>query len=312
MAGEQTGARRRKDRPEGLIQSREEDLLDPHWSVGGVTWFMSADEKKAAGRLEKLTALRPRLALVLGSGFGEVLADMEVEREIPYSRLPGLPAVGVAGHAGKVLVGRLVGEPVLVLSGRSHYYEGRSMEEVTFGVRVLAAFGVRALVLTNAAGGIHPHLREGDLMLITDHINLMGENPLRGALVPGRDRFVDLTQVYAPELQQLLRKAARQAKVPLREGVYLAVSGPSFETPAEVKAFARLGADAVGMSTVPEAIVARQCGLTVAALSCITNRAAGLGPRAISHLHVLAQPAEVRHRAARLLEAFVKLYRARR
>jgi purine-nucleoside phosphorylase len=271
---------------------------------------MNADAKKAAERLKKLTRLRPNLALVLGSGFGEVLADLEVEREIPYSRLPGMPTVGVAGHAGKLLVGHLVGVPVLVLSGRSHYYEGRSMEEVTFAVRVLADFGVRTLVLTNAAGGINRRFREGDLMLITDHINLMGENPLRGAAVPGRDRFVDLTQVYEPGLQDLVRKAARQAKVPLREGVYLAVSGPSFETPAEVRAFARLRADAVGMSTVPEAIVARQCGLTVAGLSCITNRAAGLGPRMISHLYVLAQPADVRRRAARLLKGLVKLYGA--
>lgn len=269
---------------------------------------MTVDPKKTAERLKKATPLRPRLAIVLGSGFQEVLAGLKVETAIPYAKLPGIPPVGVAGHAGKLLVGRLGGVPVLVLSGRSHYYEGRSMAEVTFAMRVVAAFGVRAVLLTNAAGGIHWRHRQGDFMLITDHINLMGENPLRGVSGPGANRFVDLTQVYDPELQALLRQAAREAEVPLREGVYLAVSGPTYETPAEVRAFARLGADAVGMSTVPEAVVARQSGLAVVALSCITNRAAGLAKEPLSHLYVLAQPEKVRQNAARLLTAFVRLY----
>jgi purine-nucleoside phosphorylase len=269
---------------------------------------MTVDPKKTAERLKKATSMRPSLAIVLGSGFQEVLSGLQVETSIPYAKLPGIPQVGVAGHAGKLLIGRLGGVPVLVLSGRSHYYEGRSMAEVTFAMRVVAAFGVRAVLLTNAAGGIHWRHRQGDFMLITDHINLMGENPLRGVTGPGSNRFVDLTQVYDPDLQALLRQAAREANVPLREGVYLAVSGPTYETPAEVRAFARLGADAVGMSTVPEAVVARQHGLAVVALSCITNRAAGLAKEPLSHLYVLAQPERVRQNAARLLTAFARLY----
>lgn len=272
---------------------------------------MNVDAKKTAARLKKLTSLRPTLAIVLGSGFQEVLSDLELENEIPYESLPGFPPVGVAGHAGNLLAGRLGGVPMFVLSGRSHYYEGHLMAEITFAVRMVADFGVHTLVLTNAAGGINRRFRQGEFMLITDHINLMGENPLRGELAPGRNRFVDLTHVYDPGLQALMRRAARQAKVRLHEGVYLAVSGPTYETPAEIRAFARLGASAVGMSTVPEAIVARQCGLAVAALSCITNPAAGLGKAPLSHLYVLAQPEEVRRQSARLLEGFVRLYAAK-
>jgi purine-nucleoside phosphorylase len=195
-----------------------------------------------------------------------------------------------------------------LLSGRAHFYEGHPMEVVTFPIRVLAAFGVSALLLTNAAGGIHRRLRPGDFMCLSDHINLMGVNPLRGAPVPGLERFVDLSEVYAPELRRLLAVAARKARARLHSGVYLAVSGPSYETPAEIRAFARLGADAVGMSTVPEAIVARQCGLRVAGLSCITNLAAGRARGALSHSEVLETAARVRQTAAALIEHFVKLH----
>lgn len=263
-------------------------------------------------RLRKNSWRRPTLAIVLGSGFGSVTDALAVETEIPYAKLPGFPRTSVKGHAGKVLLGKLADAPVLVLSGRAHYYEDFSMEEVTFPIRVLAGFGIQTVLLTNAAGGINRRFRSGDFMVLTDHINFMGVNPLRGTLADDQSRFVDLTRAYDPELNRLLIRAAREAGVALHSGVYLAVSGPSYETPAEIRAFARLGADAVGMSTVPEAIVARQCGLRVAAVSCITNPAAGRGRRALSHAEVLAQAGQVQRRATVWLGAFARLYRQSR
>jgi purine-nucleoside phosphorylase len=194
------------------------------------------------------------------------------------------------------------------LSGRAHYYEGHPMTLVTFAVRALAAYGIRGLLLTNAAGGINRGFRPGDFMMLTDHINLMGTNPLRGDPVPGLPRFVDLTCAYDLGLRRLMRQAFRDCGLKLRTGTYLAVCGPSYETPAEIRAFARLGADAVGMSTVPEVIVARQCGLKVAALSCITNLAAGRSRATLSHAEVLETGERVKKLAAQLLKNFAKLY----
>jgi len=182
------------------------------------------------------------------------------------------------------------------------------MDAVTFGVRTLAACGIRDLLLTNAAGGLNRTFRPGDFMMLTDHINLMGANPLRGPVWPGWSRFVDLTQTYDLGLRQLLQRAAKVDRLRLRKGVYLAVSGPSYETPAEIGAFAKLGADAVGMSTVPEAIVARQCGVRVAGLSCITNLAAGRGAGELSHEEVLDTARHNELRAAGLIARFAKLY----
>jgi inosine/guanosine/xanthosine phosphorylase family protein len=261
----------------------------------------------AAARIRKRSRLRPTLAILLGSGFHSAADTVEVDAELPYRSLPGFPATGVDGHRGQLLFCNMGGIPVLLLSGRAHYYEGRSMEEVTFPVRVLASLGIRSVLLTNAAGGINRRFRAGDYMALTDHINFMGANPLRGAAVVGKPRFVDLTKTYDRNLNRLLRKAAQLAGVTLHSGVYLAVSGPSYETPAEIRAFARLGADVVGMSTVPEAIVAHQCGLAVAALSCITNLAAGRGRRALSHADVLAAAKRVKEGSARLLAAFAGL-----
>jgi purine-nucleoside phosphorylase len=197
---------------------------------------------------------------------------------------------------------------MLALSGRAHYYEGHSLASITFPVRVLAEFGVRTLLLTNAAGGISRRLHPGEFMCLKDHINFMGANPLRESHGDAKNRFVDLSAAYDCALNRLLARAAREARVQMHSGVYLAVSGPSYETPAEIRAFARLGADAVGMSTVPEAIVARQCGLKVAALSCITNLAAGRNHGALSHEEVLAVGEQVKLRAARLLEKFAEFY----
>ena len=267
-----------------------------------------ANIRRAAVRLRRLSRLRPTLGIVLGSGFHHVLSELQVDAKIAYGRLPGFPPVGVSGHAGQLSIGRLGGTSVLVLSGRAHYYEGHPMTTVTFPVRVLAAFGVRDLLLTNAAGGLNRRFRTGDFMAFTDHINLMGTNPLRGPPWPGHPRFVDLTCAYDAELTRLLTRAARDSRLKLRAGVYLAVSGPTYETPAEIRAFARLGADAVGMSTVPETIVARQCGLNVAGLSCITNLAAGRTSRPLSHAEVLETAERVKPLAARLLRNFARRY----
>jgi purine-nucleoside phosphorylase len=264
----------------------------------------------AVAKIKKLSRLRPTLALALGSGFQHVRRGLDVDAEIPYAKLPGFAKPTVTGHEGTLLIGRFGRTPVLVLSGRAHFYEGHSMDRVTFPIRVLAEYGIRDLLLTSAAGGINPRYRAGDFMRVTDHINFMGVNPLRpGGSAMGASqlpRFVDLTQVYDLRLNAFLGSAARAAKVKLWRGVYLAVSGPSYETPAEIRAFARLGADAVGMSTVPEAMVARQCGLRVAALSCLTNLAAGISQPPLSHGEVLKTAKKVEVSAAFLLENFVQ------
>jgi purine-nucleoside phosphorylase len=269
---------------------------------------LSGALRLASRRIANQTSLRPQLAIVLGSGFHCVAERLLVEAEIPFANLPGFPQPAVPGHAGKLLVGRLSGVPVLLLSGRAHYYEGHAMESVTFAVRVLREIGIEDLLLTNAAGGIHRAFRPGDFMRIEDHINLMGANPLLGVGDFGGTRFLDLSRAYDPQLARLLDRAAARVPLRLRRGIYLAVSGPSYETPAEIRAFARLGADAVGMSTVPEVIVARQCGLRVAGLSCITNCAAGLSQKPLSHQEVLAIGERLTGKATKLLEAFAELY----
>jgi purine-nucleoside phosphorylase len=271
---------------------------------------MILNAKATGALLRKQTPLRPSLAMVLGSGFQHVLSDFEVGIEIPYGELSGFPTVGVTGHAGKLVIGKFGSTPVAVLKGRAHFYEGHTLERVTFPIRVLAEFGVRAILLTNAAGGIKSSFRPGDFMVIEDHINLIGTNPLRGLAVPGVPRFVDLTEVYSKRLRELLRKAGKKSKVRLHHGIYIAVSGPSYETPAEIRAFARLGADAVGMSTVPEAIVARQCGMEVAGISCITNAAAGRSSKPLSHSEVLAMGEHRKPEITRLLNTFTQLYAA--
>ncbi|MGH8023503.1 MAG: purine-nucleoside phosphorylase [Limisphaerales bacterium] len=265
--------------------------------------YREVEPQTAAAALKRASALRPNLAIVLGSGFEPTMEGLRVDKEIPYSKIPGFPEPTVKGHAGRLFFGEMGGTPVLVLSGRAHFYEGQSMDGVTFPVRALAAFGIHDLLLTNAAGGINPAFRPGDFMVISDHINFMGANPLRGT-----SHFVDLTATYDLQLGALLAEAARARKMKLRRGVYLAVCGPNYETPAEIRAFARLGADAVGMSTVPEAIVARQWGLNVAGISCITNAAAGIGKRELSHAEVLGTAERVGKAGADLLQTFARLY----
>lgn len=247
--------------------------------------------------------------MVLGSGFQHALTHLEVVREIAYGQLPGFPTVGVTGHAGKLVLGLFNKTPVMVLKGRAHYYEGHEMERLTFPVRVLAEFGIRTLLLTNAAGAVNRSFRAGDFMALEDHINLMGVSPLRGPAFPGLPRFVDLTRVYDRRLIEFARQAAKASKLRLRTGTYLAVAGPNYETPAEIRAFRRLGADAVGMSTVPEAIVARQCGLTVAGVSCITNIAGGdTKSGVLVHQDVLTMGESKKAEMAKFLKVFAELY----
>jgi purine-nucleoside phosphorylase len=267
-----------------------------------------ASPQTVAAGLKKISPLRPALAIVLGSGFHHALTELREDQKISHAKIPGFPKPTVSGHAGELFFGKLGGTPALVLSGRAHFYEGHPMERVTFAVRALAAFGIRDLLLTNAAGGINRKFHPGDFMVLTDHINFMGANPLRGPAMSGLNRFVDLTDAYAAGLNRLLFRAGKNCNLKLRRGVYLAVSGPSYETPAEIRAFARLGADAIGMSTVPEAIVARQCGLNVAAISCITNLAAGIGQHHLSHGEVLETGEKVKFLAAKLLKNFAELY----
>ena len=267
----------------------------------------SAAERAAEAVRKRLPGIPP-LAWVLGSGFHGAPRRLDVELDVPYASIPAFPQPSVPGHQGRLLVGKMGGLRVVVLCGRIHFYEGRGMEAVTFGVRFLAALGAKALVLTNAAGGINRSFRPGDFMVVADHINLMGANPLTGEPVPGLQRFVDLSRAYDPELTRDLLKSAVRAGARVHRGVYLAVSGPSYETPAEIRAFSTLGADAVGMSTVPEVIVARQCGLRVAAVSCITNMAAGRSPEPLSHEEVLSTGKRVEKIAAAMFAEFCHTY----
>lgn len=269
---------------------------------------MSRDVTKVAAVLRRATSLQPALGFILGSGFQDALSRMVVERELPFSKLPGFPQPGVVGHAGRVVIGKFGSTPVIALLGRAHFYEGQAMDQVTFPVRVLAEFGIQTVLLTNAAGGINATFHPGDFMALSDHINFMGVNPLRGPVESGLHRFVDLTETYDASLRKRLVRSGKMAGLKMRTGIYLAVSGPSYETPAEIRAFRRLGADAVGMSTVPEAIVARQEGLRVAAVSCITNLAAGVGRASISHDEVLTMGRQHQDRMARMLENFASDY----
>ena len=294
---------------DGVMVAGEKHCLWAVSSANNLAAFMMFDPKTTAAQLRKETGLRPALGMVLGSGFQQAITHLEVAREFAYGQLPGFPTVGVTGHAGKLVIGSFDQVPVLVLKGRSHFYEGVEMDRLTFPVRVLAEMGVRTLLLTNAAGAVNRLYRNGDFMALTDHINFMGANPLRGPALPGLPRFVDLTRVYDRRLLKVAHEAAKKSKVRLHTGVYMAVCGPVYETPAEIRAFRRLGADAIGMSTVPEAIVARQCGLAVAGISCITNKAGGDEKAGVlMHQDVLAMGESKKAEMARFLKAFALIH----
>ncbi|MEI6082801.1 MAG: purine-nucleoside phosphorylase [Verrucomicrobiota bacterium] len=247
----------------------------------------------------KLTGFKPEVALIVGSGLGGVTAALTKPVTIPYTDIPGFPQPRVAGHAGKLLAGELGGKRLLIFSGRFHHYEGRPVSELVAPVKVAAALGAKTLIVTNAAGGINPTFNPGDLMIIDDHINLMGINPLIG-----EPTFIDMTQAYSLRLREKLATAGGPS---IRRGVYLATAGPSYETPAEIRAFGRLGADAVGMSTVPEVIMARYQNIEVAGLSCITNLAAGISGKKLSHAEVLEVGQASQAKLAKLLTEFLGL-----
>jgi len=243
---------------------------------------------KAAAAIRNRTDAQATIAVILGSGLGGLARKIGNAVRIPFVDIPGFPEATVVGHEGVVIVGTLGGREVLALSGRFHVYEGHSAALAAFPVRVFHALGARDLFVSNAAGGISPKLAVGDLMMISDHLNLMGTNPLVGDLQEGDIRFPDMTDAYNPGFRRILRTTAEKLGITLREGVYAGLLGPSYETPSEVKMLRMLGADAVGMSTVPEVIVARALGMRVAGISCITNAAAGVTGAALSHAEVLA------------------------
>ncbi|MGA3080397.1 MAG: purine-nucleoside phosphorylase [Terracidiphilus sp.] len=251
----------------------------------------------------------PRVGIVLGSGLGAVAESLAERVVVPYAEIPHSPRSTVEGHTGRIVAGFLGGAPVIVMQGRVHFYEGYTPQQVTFPMRVLGALGIQSVVLTNAAGGIAEDYTQGQLVALADHINFMGWNPLVGpneprfAVQPGAGlRFTDMTEAYSKALRALAKAAAAEEGFALDEGVYLAVPGPSFETPAEIRAFRALGATLVGMSTVPETIVARHMGIEVLGISCVTNLAAGLGAAPLSHEEVFAAGRKVELRLARLLE----------
>ncbi len=249
---------------------------------------------------------QPAVAIVLGSGLGFLGDQVENAVRVPYARIPGFPIPLVEGHAGELIAGTLEGVSVLAQSGRFHLYEGHDPAVAALPVRVFAALGVTAVVLTNAAGGIRRTFRPGTLMLIADHINLMFRNPLVGQVVQGDERFPDMSDPYDSALRALARRIAAEEKIPLEEGVYAGMLGPSYESKAEIEMLKRLGADAVGMSTVPEVIAARARGLRCVAISTITNAAAGLGQATLSHHEVLETAERVKGDLGRLVRGIVR------
>ncbi|MBT5264350.1 MAG: purine-nucleoside phosphorylase [Rhodospirillaceae bacterium] len=270
---------------------------------------MTSDFAEAATTIRtRLNEQVPKLAVVLGSGLGPVADAITSPTVIDYADIPGFPRSTVSGHAGRLVSGDLGGRQVLCLQGRFHFYEGHSAAAIALPVRALKAAGVEILALTNAAGSLRADMPEGSLMLVTDHINWGGVNPLIGENDERTGpRFLDVTQAYDVDLANKLRRAATARNITLHEGVYLFCTGPSFETPAEIRAFRTLGADAVGMSTVPEALAARHCGMRVAAISSITNLAAGMaGGAALDHAHTLVQAGTLATPMQALIEEFLR------
>jgi purine-nucleoside phosphorylase len=249
----------------------------------------------------------PETAIVLGSGLGDFADTLLEAIATPYGQIPHWPASNVVGHAGRLVIGNVAGKRVAALSGRVHYYEGHDLGTIVFPIRVMGRLGVKRVILTNAAGGINTGFGQGALMIIDDHINLLGSNPLVG---PNDDRFgprfPDMSEIYSTRLRALADEAARVKHVPVSHGVYVAVHGPSYETPAEIRFFRTIGADAVGMSTVPEAIAARHMGLEVLGISCITNMAAGVLPQPLVHDEVMETARRVRGSFIALLEGILE------
>ncbi len=257
--------------------------------------------------LRSRTSLNPEIALVLGSGLGPLGENLEDPVFIPYEEIPHFKLSTAPGHVGRFIIGKLLGKTVLCMQGRLHFYEGYTMQEVTYPVRVMSALGIKTLILTNACGGLDESYKPGDLMVLTDHINMMGTNPLIG---PNADRFgtrfPDMTRVYTRELVQLAKSCAAEQEIDLKAGVYISYTGPSFETPAEIRLFQQFGGQAVGMSTVPEAIVAAHCGLDVLAIACIANLAAGILDVPLSGEEVIEAAGQASEKFIRLLRGIVE------
>jgi purine-nucleoside phosphorylase len=266
--------------------------------------YQTPDEAKQF--IEGRTGARPAIGLVLGSGLGAFADELDRRTDIPYAEIPGWPHSTAVGHAGKLIIGKLGELDVAVMAGRAHLYEGYSMQQVTYGVRVLHAIGTRSMVFTNAAGGINLELERGGLVLISDHINLQGGNPLAG---PNDDslgpRFPDMSEAYSKAYRSTAKQVAVELCIPISEGVYAAMLGPSYETPAEIRYLRAIGADVVGMSTVPEVIVANHLGMKVLGISCVTNMAAGILPQKIHHEEVLETGAMVRDTLVKFLKALL-------
>jgi purine-nucleoside phosphorylase len=260
----------------------------------------------AARIIRSRTTETPRVAIVLGSGLGGFADDFEEPVQVPYKEIPGFARSTAEGHAGRLVIGKIDQVPLVAMQGRVHFYEGYSLEQVTFPIRAFKLLGIKTLILTNAAGGVNVQLTQGALMVLSDHLNLMGDNPLRGPNDPRfGPRFPDMTFAYSPELQEIAVEEAKALGVEIRRGIYAALAGPSYETPAEIHLLRALGADAVGMSTVPEVIVARQMNIEVLGISCITNMAAGISDEPISHEDVMATGDRVRETFTQLLRRVV-------
>lgn len=256
--------------------------------------------------IQSKTDVTPNVGIILGSGLGDLADTLEDATSIPYSEIPYFSSSAAVGHANELVIGKLKGQPVVAMKGRYHYYEGYTLDEVTFPVRVINALGADNLIITNACGAVNTSFNPGELMLITDHINLVGKNPLMG---PNNDdlgtRFPDVSEVYNKNLRQIAKSAAEEQGTTMQEGVYAWWSGPIYETPAEIRMIRTLGADAVGMSTVPEAVVAVHSGMNVLGISCLTNMACGILDQPLSHDEVIEVAAQVRSKFTHLVETVI-------
>jgi purine-nucleoside phosphorylase len=273
--------------------------------VSGAAPESAARVEAAARSIADRIGAVPDIAIVLGSGLGQLAGRLEGARRIPYAEIAGFPRTTVVGHQGELVAGKLGGTALLVQSGRFHLYEGHTAETVALPVRVMAALGIRTLLLTNAAGGIRRTFSRGALMMIADHVNLTFRNPLIGPVLPGEERFPDMSEPYDGALRALARDVARERRIALEEGIYVQLLGPSYETPAEVRMAERLGADAVGMSTAVEVVAARARGMRCLAFSTITNPAAGITGERLSHAEVMEVAARVAGDLERLVEGIV-------
>lgn len=262
--------------------------------------------EKTVAAIRSHSKLKPRMGIILGSGLGAFVNHVTIEKSIPYSSIPAFIAPTIEGHSGHLILGHCKNVPVAILQGRVHYYEGHSMASVVYPTRTLAMLGIEILMLTNSAGGLEPSMQPGDFMIIDDHINLMGDNPLKGPNIAQLGpRFPDLSEAYDQRLNDKMEDILKHQKVAYHRGIYCAVSGPTYETPAEVRYLRMIGGKAVGMSTVPEAIAGNHLGLRVCALSCITNPAAGLSKRKLSHDEVTQTARMVEDKFCGFLQEFI-------